>query len=105
MKKEAKKYEALLSLLYYRPHNERFLVLELLCAHRDFQDVNSLHEQISAKEIQMDKEKIRMIVKRLNETGILERNRIPGMNKFVFRLKPYEHAEAEVRSRVENKYL
>lgn len=104
MMKLAEEYEELLGLLNFRPHPLRLLVLRTLCSQTEFMDLHELAQHMTASGIQLEKEKIRMILKRLNECGFLERRPIPKQNKFQFRLKPYENLEAEVHSRIANKH-
>jgi predicted transcriptional regulator len=104
MLKRAEKYEELLSLLNFRPHPMRLLVLRALCQHAGYTDLHELTGIMIAGGISAEKEKIRMIVKRLNECGFLDRQGLTGQNKFLFRLKEYEQLEQEVHSRINNKH-
>jgi Fe2+ or Zn2+ uptake regulation protein len=104
MLKHAEKYEELLLLLNYRPHPMRLLVLRTLCAQEEFTDLHALSELMTASGTNVEKEKVRMILKRLNESGFLDRRGITGQNKFQFRLKEYNQLEQEIRSRISNQH-
>lgn len=102
--KLAEKYEALLARLSYRPHPVRMQVLHALCASTGFIDVDGLVERMQSPGASPEKEKVRMIVKRLNESGFLERQNVAGQNKLLFRLKEYAQLEQEVDYRTNNKH-
>lgn len=104
MLKVAEKYEELLALLGYRPHPMRLLVLRTLCEHTELTDIHGLAAHMTAAGIALEKEKVRMILKRLNESGFLDRQGIPGQNKFLFRLKPYDELYADVQLRINSKH-
>ncbi|TND09809.1 MAG: hypothetical protein FD123_933 [Bacteroidetes bacterium] len=90
MYKLAEKYDELLRQYRFRSHKLRLLVLRTLCMHTDFTDVAGLWQLLADSGIESEKEKLRMIIKRLHETGFLERKKVSGKNKFLFRLRPYE---------------
>lgn len=100
----AEKYEALLALLNYRPHPMRLLVLRTLCELTEFTDTHELAERMQSAGVAMEKEKIRMILKRLNECDFLDRRGVTGQNKLLFRLKDYEPLEQEVQNKLKNKH-
>lgn len=104
MLKLAEKYEELLALLGYRPHPMRLLVLRTLCEHAEFTDLHELSDNMAAAGIALEKEKVRMILKRLNEEAFLERRGIPGQNKFLFRLKSYDELHADVQLRINSRH-
>jgi hypothetical protein len=104
MYKLAEKYEALMQQLKFRPHKLRLEVLRTLCMHALYTDLAGLIETMSSNGITADKEKVRMVIKRLNESGFLLRKAIPGQNKYLFCLKPLTEVEAEVRTRLEGKH-
>lgn len=96
----AEKYEELLRQLRFRPHTLRLLVLRTLCTFTSYTDLDELMHAMHASGIDAEKEKVRMILKRLNESGFLDRQALIGQNKFLFRLKPYEEMYAEVQMRI-----
>lgn len=104
MYKRAEKYAALLIELGYRPHILRLHVLRTLCLHEMYTDVSGLTEILESAGISADKEKVRMVVKRLNEEGFLDRRALPGKNKYLFCLRDYSTVEADVRRRIEGKH-
>jgi Fe2+ or Zn2+ uptake regulation protein len=104
MQTTAQHYEHLLGQLHFRPHPLRMHILQELTASAEFTDVRELCERMKAAGVDAHKEKVRMIIKRLNECGFLERQQIPGKNKFLFRLKNYAQLEAEVGSKMQNQH-
>ena len=105
MQTPAQQYEHLLTLLHFRPHPLRMHVLEALTASHDHTDVRALCDRMKESGVDAHKEKVRMVVKRLNECGFLDRQLIRGKNKFLFRLKDYALLEAEVGSKIQNQHL
>lgn len=104
MQATAQHYEHLLSLLHFRPHPLRMHILQALTASDKFSDVCDLCDRLQATGIEANKEKVRMIIKRLNECGFLERQLIEGKNKFLFRLRHYPLLEAEIGSKIQNQH-
>lgn len=96
----AEKYEELLAQLRFRPHALRLLVLRALCTFTSHTDLDQLVYTMNASGAYAEKEKVRMILKRLNESGFLDRQALTGQNKFLFRLKPYDELYAEVQMRI-----
>ncbi|HTF05799.1 MAG TPA: hypothetical protein VK826_17345 [Bacteroidia bacterium] len=104
MYKLAEKYEALMQQLNFRPHKLRLEVLRTLCMHPLYTDITGLTALMSSNGIAADKEKVRMVIKRLNEAGFLHRKQIAGKNKYIFCLKSYDEVEAEVSTSREGKH-
>jgi Fe2+ or Zn2+ uptake regulation protein len=102
--KAAEKYEELLWQLRFRPHALRLLVLRALCTFTEFTDLERLVQNMNAAGAVADKEKVRMIIKRLNEAGFLERQPLAGQNKFLFRLKSYDELHADVQMRISSRH-
>ncbi len=100
----AEKYEALLVLLHYRPHPMRLVVLRTLCELTEFTDIHELSGRMQSSGVGMEKEKIRMILKRLNECDFLDRRGVTGQNKLLFRLREYGQLEQEVQNKLKNKH-
>lgn len=105
MQPTAQHYEHLLSLLHFRPHPLRMHILKALIASDEFTDVRDLCERLQSTGVEANKEKVRMIIKRLNECGFLERQLQQGKNKFLFRLKEYTQLEAEIGSKIQHQHL
>lgn len=96
----AERYEELLGRLRFRPHPLRLAVLRALCNFSTYSGLDELVNEINRAGVEVEKEKVRLVLKRLNEAGFLDRQAILKRNKFLFRLKPYEEIYTQVQMRV-----
>lgn len=95
----AQQYESILRKRGMRPDAIRFQVLEQMAGDETFSDRNQLEEKLKQSGADLDSEKIRYVIKRLHAMGLLERQRVPKQNKFLFRLWPVAALQKEFSTR------